>query len=222
MVLGENEDSLRFLSAEQRQTVRKNMKEIAASSNQLYIGKRILELQVILAPYGYFTKAIAAMGLVLRTGYACMYAYRHAMENLPEGAVQAMMDRKLVINASRAKGALGEWTKPVAAVPPPAKGTPETYRLWVERMITAKPKRMTGSLANRVKKNPDDALLETFKFIARISNRLPDQPEVRRRFALQLIRLVMAHFNLAAQKVSPRDVPPEFVPRTQFSALPLI
>ena len=49
------------------------------------------ELQAILAPYGYFTKAIRTFDMVQRAAYGYMYGYRNAIDQLPPGAVQAMI-----------------------------------------------------------------------------------------------------------------------------------
>jgi hypothetical protein len=212
------DDRLEFLQATERQTVLKNMKEIAGSSNPLYIGKRIGELQVVLAPYGYFSKAISALGMVMRTAYGYMYGYRNAAAQLPAGAVQAMIDRKLIINASRNRDSLGEWTEAVALVPPPATGSAATYSRWVEEMMSKKKKRLTGQQANRIRKEPDEALLDCYRFIERMGKRLPPQPGTRERFARHLIRLTMKHFDLKPEKFTPAEIPASFAPaRNRFS-----
>jgi hypothetical protein len=210
---GFDSESLDFLRPSDRETVQRNMKEIAESSNPLYIGKRMNELRTILAPYGYFTKAIAALGMVMRTAYGYMYGYRNAEDQLPPGAVQAMMDRKLIINASRNKSSLGEWTAAVALVPPPATGSPATYAKWVDELISKKPKRLTGSQANRIRKDPDEALLECYRFIERIGKRLPPQPGAGKDFARRLIRLTMKHFDLKPEKFTPAEIPAGFAPQ---------
>jgi hypothetical protein len=201
------DQSLGFLQTADRQTVLRNIKEIRESNSSLYIGKRIAELQSILSPFGYFTKAIAALGMVQRTAYGYMYGYRNAMEKLPAGAVQAMMDRKLVINSNRSP--LGEWTEVIAMLPPPVSGSAAAYQRWVDALIAAKPKRLTGVQANRVRKDPEDLMAECFSAIQRASKRLPPQRAVRERFARNLIRAIMKIFDLEPEKFSPAETQPE-------------
>jgi hypothetical protein len=217
---GFDDESLDFLRAEERQIVQRNIAEIAESSNPLYIGKRMSELHTFLAPYGYFTKAITALGMVLRTAYGYMYGYRNAAAQLPPGAIQAMMDRKLIINVSRNKGGLGEWTEAIASVPPPATGSAATYSRWVEEMITKKPKRLTGAQANRVRKDPYEALIECYRIIERYGKRLPPQPGTRERFARQLIRLTMTQFGLKSEKFTPAEIPADLAPPSDSAKPP--
>lgn len=214
---GFDDESLAFLEADQRRIVRRKMGEIAESSNPLYIGERVNELHAILAPYGYFTKAIAALKMVPRTAYGHMYGYRNAVAQLPAGAIQAMMDRKLIINVSRNKNGLGEWTEAVALVPPPPSGSAARYAKWVDEMIAKKPKRLTGQQANRIRIEPGEALIECYRIIERYGKRLPPQPGTRERFARRLIRLTMKHFDLKAEKFTPEEIPASFAPRNRFS-----
>jgi hypothetical protein len=204
---GFDEQELDFLQTADRQTVLRNIKEIRESNNPLYIGQRLSELHTLLQPYGYFTKAIAAVRLVQRTAYGYMNGYRNAAKLLPEGAVQAMMDRKLVINSNRSP--LGEWTEAVNLVPPPKAGSDAAYSRWVDELIERKPKRLTGHQANRVRKDPDDLLLECAHVIERALKRLPPQRAVRERFGRRVVELAMRYFSLDPGKFSPADTLPE-------------
>jgi hypothetical protein len=200
---------LDFLKPAERQAVLRNLKEINESKSPLYIGKRVLELRATLQAYRYFMKAIAVTGLVLRTAYAYMYGYSNAMELLPAGAVQAMMDRDLVVNINRGRGRLGGWTDAVALLPPPAKGTPETYARWVDQLIANKPKVPIGPVDRRLDSN--DALAQTFRLVARMGKRLPAAE--RKDFAVRLIRYTMKHFDIKPVKFAPAEIPPDFMAR---------
>jgi hypothetical protein len=168
------------------------------------------ELQAILAPYGYFTKAIRTFDMVQRTAYGYMYGYRNAIDQLPPGAVQAMMDRRLTINASRNMRTLGEWTEAIAAVPSPATGPAATYLKWVDEVIAKKPKRFTGKRANQIRREPDEVLLECYRFIEKMGNRLPPIRGTREKFARKLMGIIMTHFELAPDKFTPAEIPASF------------
>lgn len=202
-----SEEALDFLSGPDRQTVLRAVKEIRDSNNPLYIGKRLTDLHQTLAPFGYFIKAVAATKLVQRTAYGYMYGYRNAIAQLPSGAVQAMMDRKLTINANHRKP-LGEWTEALAIVPPPQSGSSTTYSKWVEELIEKKPKRLTGHQANRVRKSPEQLMDECTHVIERALKRLPTQKGVRDRFARSLISITMRYFGLESEKFNPAETLP--------------
>jgi|HubBroStandDraft_1064217.scaffolds.fasta_scaffold19557_11 hypothetical protein len=213
------EESLDFMQDAERKSVLRIMKEIVESDNPLYIGGRVSELHTILAPNGLFLKAIQATRLVRRTAYGYMYGFRNVNSALPAGAVQAMIERKVVINPNRKGGEFGEYTKAIELVPPPKSGTPSVYLRWVDEMIAAKPKRLTGNLANTVRKSPEDALIECYQMLERIGKRLPPQPAVRKDFARNLIRLTMKKFDLEPDRFSPAKVTPMFPPsRSRSSA----
>lgn len=213
----ENGD-LVFLPKDEYKAVLRDMREIVASNSPLYIGERLFRLQRTLAPYGYFIKAIKAMRLVLRTAYGYMYGYRNACEQLPAGAVEAMMKRKLTINASRNKTGLGEWTAAIKLMPPPSKGSATTYERWVEEMIAAKPKRLTGQQALRVPRNPSDVLRECYVAVDRLARRLPPDRRIKETTARKLIALIMKRFDLGPEKFVPAEIPSHFVePRNRFS-----
>lgn len=199
--------SLEFLSEQEYKTVQRNMEEIVESRNPLYIGQRVSELHALLASSGYFLKAINAVQLVVRTAYGYMYGYRNATAQLPSGAVAAMMNRKLVVNANRNRGSLGEWTAAIEATPPPATGTPETYARWVENMIASNPKRLNRWQARNATKDPDEALLECYRFIESVGRRLPPRPATRQKFARRLIGATMKYFDLKPEKFTPIDAP---------------
>lgn len=198
------EKSLDFLQAADRQTVLRNIKAIRESSSPLRIGQLLEELHKILAPYGLFAKAIAATGLVQRTAYGYRYGFRNVVESLPSGAVQAMMDRKLVINPNRGTR-FGEWTDVLEQVPPPSSGSASDYARWVDELIARKPKRLTGHLANRVRKSPDELILECDRVVERAWKRLPPQRAVRDRFARRLIQNVKKRFELSPEKVTSEE-----------------
>ena len=199
-----SEEVLDFLSGPDRQTVLRSIREIRGSNNPLYVGKRLTDLHQILAPFGYFIKALTATELVQRTAYGYMYGYRNAIAQLPPGAVQAMMDRKLTINANHGKP-LGEWTEVVAIVPPPQTGSSATYSKWVDELIKQKPKRLTGHQANRVRKSPEELMEECTHVIERALKRLPTQKAIRERFARNLISITMKYFGLDAERFSPAE-----------------
>ena len=111
------EKSLDFLQAADRQTVLRNIKAIRESNSALRIGQLLEQLHNLLAPYGLFARAIAATGLVQRTAYAYRYGFRNVVQSFPAGAVQAMMNRNLVINPNRGTR-FGEWTEALELVPP--------------------------------------------------------------------------------------------------------
>lgn len=216
-VEGFREAELDFLDAPARKAVWRAMGEIAEPeipNSPLYIGKRLDELNVILAPYGYFTTALGVLRVsdnvpkTLRTVYGYMYGYRNAAQQLPEGAVAAMMERKLIVSTTK-KG-LGDWTEAIAAVPPPATGTSAAYLKWVDKMIESKPKRMTGALANLVPRDPDEVLLECYRAIERLGKRLP--VSARERCVRRLIGYTMTHFGLKSEKFVPAEIPPNFQP----------
>jgi hypothetical protein len=198
------EKSLDFLQVADRQTVLRHIKAIRESNSALRIGQLLEELHRILAPYGLFAKAIAATGLVQRTAYAYRYGFQNVVESFPSGAVQAMMDRKLVINPNRGTR-FGEWTEALEQVPPPSSGSATDYARWVDELIANKPKRLTGHLANRVRKSPDELILECDRVVERAWKRLPPQRVVRERFARRLIHNVKKRFELASEKISSEE-----------------
>lgn len=196
------EKSLDFLTSAQRHAVMRNIRAIGESNSSLLIGKLLDEVHRILAPFGYFTKAIARTNLVQRTAYGYMYGYRNAVETLPPGAVQAMMDRKLVVNPNRGTK-FGEWGVALDLMPPPPTGSSADYERWVDELIERKPKRLTGHLANRIRKTPDELIVECDHVIERAWKRLPQQRALRERFARRLIANVMRRFDLGPEKFSP-------------------
>lgn len=212
---GFDRSSLDFLNDDNYRMVQRNLKEIASVNppNPLYIGKRVAELHTILHPYGYFLKALTALGLVLRTAYGYMYGYRNATKELPAAAVVAMMNRRLTITPSPKQGNLGEWTRPIAEFPPPKSGTPETYATWVEQIVARRPKRMTGTLAHSLPKSPEEALLECCRLLKAIDKRLPPHPGTRTKFARRLIGVTMQYFDLKPEKFVPVEIPR--APRTR-------
>jgi hypothetical protein len=191
---------LGFLQVADRQTVLRNIKAIRESNSPLRIGQLLEELHKILAPYGFFARAIAATGLVQRTAYGYRYGFRNVVESFPAAAVEAMMDRKLVINPNRGTR-FGEWTEALELVPPPPSGSASDYARWVDELIARKPKRLTGHLANRVRKSPEELILECDRVLERAWKRLPPQRAVRERFARRLIQNVRKRFELAQEKV---------------------
>jgi hypothetical protein len=74
-------------------------------------------------------------------------------------------------------------------------------------MMAARPKRMTGTLASQVQKDPEEALLECYRFISRIGKRLPPQPNTREKFARRLIGATMKCFDLKPEKFVPVELP---------------
>lgn len=215
------ERQLSFLSPADRQAIMRDMREIMESKSSLYQGQRIGRLQKLLAPYGYFTKALDALRDSIgtqKTGYSYMYGYRNAMAQLPGGAVQAMIDRNLVVNATRDLNNIGEWTKAIALTPPPASGSAAVYARWVEEMIANKPKRLTGHLASRVPRDPQAVLLDCFRAVDRAVRRLPSNDRVREKIGRELIGLVMTRFEFKPEKFYPVEVPLHFATqRNQFT-----
>lgn len=203
--------SLAFLPSAERQAVLRDMREIVESGSSLYIGERIDRLQRVLAPYGYFRKTLNALNIVQRTAYGYMYGYRVAVAQLPPGAIKAMSDRKLQV-VSRDRNSLGDWSEAVVLVPPPASGSAAVYDRWVEELVSKKKKRVTGTKARRIPRDPDAVLLECYRFIARCALRLPPRRQVREQFARRLIGLTMKHFELAPERFVPEDVPEHFAP----------
>jgi hypothetical protein len=106
------------------------------------------------------------------------------------------------------------YTDAIALVPPPPTGSAATYSRWLDQM---KVKSARGNNANRVPKDPDVLLLESYRFLARQAKRLPPRHQTRKEFAHRLIGLVMTQFDLEAQKFMPEEIPPGFrSPRSQY------
>jgi hypothetical protein len=212
---GFNNGDLAFLPPEDRAAVLRDMSEIVECNSSLRIGQLLCGLRRTLSVYGYFLRAIKAVGLAERTAYGYMYGYNNAVATLPAGAVQAMIDRKLTINAyyPKRESNLGEWTKLVAELPPPKKGSAEAYAKWVDELIALKPlRRGAGQVGNRVIKDPEEFIEDCYRRVEIGIKRLPHDPKVRERAAKKLIGLIMRRFDLAAGKFSPVEVPSSLIP----------
>ena len=214
---GFSDEELMFLTKQEKQEVLQLMEEISVSRSTLYIGKRLVQLRDILVPFGYFARCLEALGVVLRTAYGYMYGYRNAMSQLPEGAVNAMMDRKLVIVSARHSPSLGIYTGAIGKVPPPKTGTAATYSKWVDEMLAAKGPRMRSQVANRTPRDPESILADCYRFIAKQARRLPAQTKTRSAFAKRLMGLMLTHFNLPQQEISPIKIQDSFNdPQTRY------
>jgi hypothetical protein len=207
---GFSEKDLVFLNKEEQREVIRAMTEIATSPSTLCRGKNMLALRDILVPYGYFARCLEALKIPLRTAYGYMYGYRNAVKQLPEGAVEAMMNRNLVVMVQRHSPGLGVYTEAIAKVPPPQTGTAATYAKWVEEMIAAKGKRLRGNNVNRIAKDPKVALLECYRFLAKALRRLPPERKVRVVFVKEFTGMLLTQVGMEAVNIKPVKIPEEF------------
>lgn len=199
-------ENLSFLPSDQRQLVPRNIREINASDNSLYMGKRLAELNSILAPYGLWMKAIAATKLYQRTAYGYMYAYQQAEKLMPAAAVAALMQQP-GIKISQNRGLpFGEWTDHIKANLPPASGSEAVYARWANELLSSKPKRVAGRSARQIAKSPDDVVDELTQAIERAFHRLPPQRAVRERVGRQVVEAAMQRFGLDEKKASKRAI----------------
>ena len=210
---------LDFLTRDEQQDALRNIREIKKNPrNSLYVGQRLDWLQLKTAPFGYFTEVMIATGLALRTAYGYLYGYRNAVNFLPPGAVKAMMDAKLLINARAGyKGPLGIWTEVIQDNPPPQTGSASVYEKWAREIQEKREAPVRGKLANRIKKDPDELLRETYRLLERQHQRLPRA--ARLNWLKKLVGLAMTRFDVDEADFEPIPIPPDFArPRNQYSA----
>jgi hypothetical protein len=209
---GFSSEDLLFLSREQQREVNRTMTEIVTSRSTLYIGKRLTALRDILVPFGYFARCLEALKIPLRTAYGYMYGYRNATLALPSGAVQAMMDRGLVVVATQQSRALGIYTDAIAQVPVPAPGSsPALFSEWLDEVLAVKGTRLRGKNANRVPRDPKVALLECYRFFEKVLRRLPPERKVRVVFVKEFTGMLLTQVGMEAVNIKPVKIPEEFV-----------
>jgi hypothetical protein len=81
---------------------------------------------------------------------------------------------------------------------------------WVDEMLKEKGPRLRGGAASRVARDPESILADCYRFIARQAKRLPSQTQTRTAFAKRLMGLMLTHFNLPQQKISPIKIQDSF------------
>jgi hypothetical protein len=201
-----------FLSREDQQEVLRDVREIHDNpSRSLYVGERLDRLQRKLMPYGHFMQIFPHLGIAVRTLYGYLYGYQNAAKLLPPGAVQAMMDANLLVNArSGWKGPLGVWTEPIEKHPAPKHGTAKQYREWVEQIQERRVVQPRGAVANATPKDPDELLQEGYLAIRRLYRRLPPNRTVRTAFLKKLVGIAMTTFEVEEFDFEPLPIPEDF------------
>lgn len=203
MTVDEFDRGIDFLRGPERQNVLRLVREIRdvkGSKSTLYVGKRLNELNQILSPFGYWLQCVNVCDLVQRSAYGAMNAYREAKKEFSDGAILAMIDRALILNANRGRK-YGEWTDILATLPPPASGSAAAYSRWVDELIANKPKRVTGVKARQIPKSAEEVLAECRRVITSAGQRLSGNSATRARVGRELRDLCVQVFEIGPKRV---------------------